>query len=142
MNDKVFVDTNILMYAHDESAGEKHQRAKVILEQLWESGRPALSIQVLQELCVNLRRRISPPLTDEKIRWFIEDYFSWEVVIPEPKFILEAMDIEDHYKISFWDALIICSAENCGATVLYSEDFSNRQRYGSVQVINPLLDSN
>ena len=56
MRDKCFVDTNILVYAHDRSAGIKHLRAKRLLEQLWESGQGVLSTQVLQELCFNLRR--------------------------------------------------------------------------------------
>jgi predicted nucleic acid-binding protein len=140
MSDKIFVDTNILMYAHDRSAGHKHKRAEVVLEELWETRQGVLSMQVLQELCVNLRRRTHPPLSAEKTRRLIEDYFRWEVVIPEPEFVLQAMDIETQYKISFWDALIIHSAESCGATVLYSEDLSNGQNYGSVRVMNPLLN--
>lgn len=60
MSDKCFVDTNILVYAHDRSAGVKHQHARLLLEQLWDSGQGVLSTQVLQELCVNLRRKVSP----------------------------------------------------------------------------------
>ena len=62
MSDRFFVDTNILMYAHDSSAGEKHQRARALLEELWRDRSGVVSTQVLQELAVNLRRKARPPL--------------------------------------------------------------------------------
>jgi predicted nucleic acid-binding protein len=62
MSDKHFVDTNILMYAHDTAAGEKHERAKSVVEELWRDRSGAVSTQVLQELCVNLRRKAGRPL--------------------------------------------------------------------------------
>ena len=80
MADKFFVDTNILLYAHDRSAGVKHERARQLLERLWTSGEGVLSTQVLQELCINLRRKIARPLPVEEIRQIIQDYLSWEVV--------------------------------------------------------------
>jgi len=61
MPDKYFVDTNILIYAHDRSAGLKHERARQVVERLWISGHGVLSTQVLQEVCINLRRKIAPP---------------------------------------------------------------------------------
>ena len=61
MSDRYFVDTNILMYAHDAAAGEKHARAKALVEDLWESRSGAVSTQVLQELAVNLRRKAKKP---------------------------------------------------------------------------------
>ncbi len=77
MSGKCFVDTNILVYAHDRSAGVKHQRAQMLLEQLWDSGQGVLSTQVLQELCINLRRKISHPLPVDEVRRLIRDYAKW-----------------------------------------------------------------
>jgi len=68
MSDKYFVDTNILVYAHDRLAGVKHDRARTLIEQLWQSGNGVLSTQVLQELCLNLRRKANPPLQIEETR--------------------------------------------------------------------------
>jgi predicted nucleic acid-binding protein len=141
MNDKCFVDTNILVYAHDRSAGLKHQRAQTLLEQLWDSGQGVLSTQVLQELCINLRRRIHRPLPVEEVRLLIRDYATWEVVTNTPESILQALDIEQRYKTSFWDALILQAAESSGASILYSEDLATGQRYRKVRVINPLITS-
>jgi predicted nucleic acid-binding protein len=135
---KYFIDTNILIYAHDRDAGVKHERARQLIEQLWSAGQGALSTQVLQELCVNLRRRVARPLPGDEIAKLIEDYLSWQVVVITPQAIVAALEIEDRYKVSYWDALILYAAESCGAAVLYSEDLSHGQRYGVVEVLNPL----
>jgi predicted nucleic acid-binding protein len=140
MSDKYFVDTNILVYAHDRSAGVKHQRAQMLLEQLWDSGQGVLSTQVLQELCINLRRKVSDPLPMEEVRLLISDYATWEVITNTPESVLQALDIEMRYKTSFWDALILQAAESAGATILYSEDLATGQRYGAIQIVNPLID--
>ena len=139
MSDKYFVDTNILVYAHDRSAGAKHDRARALIEQLWQSGNGVLSTQVLQELCLNLRRKANPPLQIEETRRLLQDYLSWEVVVNSSESVLQALEIEDRYKTSFWDALILHAAEISGATVLYSEDFSANQKYGSIRVVNPFI---
>jgi predicted nucleic acid-binding protein len=139
MAQKYFVDTNILIYAHDRSAGEKHNRARQLIERLWASGEGVLSTQVLQELCINLRRKVARPPSVEEVRQLLQDYLSWEVVLNKPESVLQALAIEVQYKISFWDALVLQAAETAGATILYSEDLSAGRRYGSIQVMNPLV---
>jgi predicted nucleic acid-binding protein len=138
MSDKCFVDTNILVYAHDFGTGAKHERARTLVEKLWSSGGGVLSTQVLQELCINLRRKAVRPLSAEETRRVIEDYASWDVVVNTAESVLQALTIEGRYKISFWDALILQAAGSAGATVLYSEDLGEGQSYGSVRVVNPL----
>lgn len=140
MKDKYFVDTNILVYAHDRSTGVKHLRAKVLVEQLWDSGKGVLSTQVLQELCINLRRKAGNPLPVDEVRLLIREYSTWEVVTNTPATVLKALDLEMRYKTSFWDALILQAAEDAGASILYSEDMAAGQHYGSIQVVNPLID--
>src|SRR5207302_5287556 len=124
MNGKVFVDTNILVYAHDRSAGLKHERARAVVEELWNSGLGVLSTQVLQELCVSLRRKAMQPLSPEETRRLLQDYLSWQTVINGSESVLNALDIEQRFEISFWDALILDAADRAGAHLLYSEDFS------------------
>jgi len=138
MPDKYFVDTNVLIYAHDRSAGLKHERARQLLERLWISGQGVLSTQVLHEVCINLRRKIAHPLPVDEIRRLLQDYLSWEVVVNTPASVLQALEIEVRYKISFWDALILQAAESAGAAVLYSEDLAAGQKYGPIHVVNPL----
>jgi len=139
MSDRYFVDTNILVYAYDRAAGEKHSRSRSLLEKLWENGQGVMSTQVLQEFCVNVRHRIQVPLPLEEVREIIDEYQAWEIRFIWPTTILKALDKETKFRISFWDALILQSAEEAGASIVYSEDLNHDQLYGSVQVVNPLL---
>ena len=138
MSGKSFVDTNILVYAHDFTQGVKHERARALVEKLWESGDGVMSTQVLQELCINLRRKSARPVSVEETHKLIEDYSSWDIVVNTVDSVLQALDFESRYQISFWDALIIQAAASCEAAVLYSEDLADGQSYGAVRVVNPL----
>jgi len=138
MSDKPFVDTNILVYAHDRAADTKNERARALIDKLWNTGGGVLSTQVLQELCINVRRKSTHPLSVEDTRILIGNYLSWDIVVNTPNSVLEALMIEARYQVSFWDALIIHAAESSGAAILYSEDLSDGQTYGSVRVVNPL----
>ena len=137
MSARCFVDTNILMYAHDSSTGAKHERALALVEELWQSRTGVLSTQVLQELAVNLRKKARRPLDAKATRDVIADYLTWHVVVNNGESILEALDLESRYRVSFWDALVLQAAQASGAELLYSEDLSDGQHYGSVQVVNP-----
>jgi predicted nucleic acid-binding protein len=94
MSDRFFVDTSILMYAHDSATGEKHERAKALVEELWETRSGVISTRVLQELAVNLRRRTKKPLDARATREVVSDYLAWQGVVNGGDSILEAMDIE------------------------------------------------
>jgi predicted nucleic acid-binding protein len=139
MSDKFFVDTNILLYAHDSGTGIKHERARDLMDRLWSLRDGVLSTQVLQEFAISLRKKISPPLTAQETREWITQYMRWEVVVNTSRSVLNALEIEERYQISFWDALIVQAAESAGAETLYTEDLSDGQSYGSVRVVNPLL---
>jgi predicted nucleic acid-binding protein len=139
MNGKVFVDTNIVLYALDRTAGVKHQRARQIMEELWNAGSGVLSTQVLQELCINLGRKTGKAFSLDDRRRVVENYSKWETVVNTAESILRALDIEARYRISFWDALILQAAERAGCALVYSEDMAHGQRYGSMQVVNPLI---
>jgi predicted nucleic acid-binding protein len=140
MSDRYFVDTNVLVYAHDSSAGIKHERAKALLEELWRDRSGVLSTQVLQELAVNLRRKARHPLDARATREIIADYLTWTVVTNSGESILEALEFETRYRVSFWDALVLQAANAAGADLVYSEDLSDGQVYGNVRVVNPLAD--
>lgn len=141
MSGRYFVDTNILVYAHDRSAGEKYLRALSVIDELWNSGEGALSTQVMQELSYNLRRKTARPLSTEEVKLIVRDYSTWHMVTNTSSSILRALDLEEKYRLSFWDALILQAAEAAGASVVYSEDLSNGQSYGAVRVVNPLISN-
>ena len=138
MSAKCFLDTNILVYAHDRSAGEKHRRSLELVESIWNSGNGVISTQVLQEFCVTIRHKSERPLSLDDTFRILKQYLAWTVVVNSPVAVLHALEIEARYKIRFWDALILHAAEQGGAEILYSEDFSHEQRYGRVRVMNPL----
>ena len=69
----------------------------------------------------------------------VRDYLRWEVVINTPDSVVQALDLEQHYRVSFWDALILHAAEASGASVLYSRDFASGRTYGSTRVVNPFV---
>ena len=122
MSGRVFVDTNVLVYAHDTSTGVKHEKAAALVERLWQERTGAISTQVLQELYVSLRRKAGRPLASEEARAVVADYLRWEVVVNNGESILDAVALEQRYGISFWDALVVQASRACGAEILYSED--------------------
>jgi predicted nucleic acid-binding protein len=138
MSAKCFVDTNILAYAYDLDSGPKQEPARALVERLFISGDGVLSSQVLQEFASCMRRKAKRPLSLQETARLVNDLLAWQLVINAGPSVLRALAVEDRYKISFWDALIVQAAENAGADVLYTEDLSDGQRFGTVKVVNPL----
>ena len=134
---KIFVDTNILIYAYDRGAGTKHDLALKLIETLWQEGTGALSTQVLQEFYVNVRRKAQKPISAAQAKDLITDYLAWNPVINDGASVIEAIEMEQRYKFSFWDAMIVVAAQRAGASALYSEDFNNGQVIGSLEIVNP-----
>lgn len=132
-----FVDTNILVYAHDQSAGEKQQRAKALLLQLWERGNGCLSIQVFQEFYVTVTRKVAFPLLPDEAAEIIRHLSSWRIHHPTTEDILSAIEWQAQFKTSFWDAMIIQSAVRLECQTIWSEDLNDGQSYAGVQLLNP-----
>lgn len=137
MSDKVFVDTNVLIYAHDLDAGRKRTVAREILKDLWATRRGVLSTQVLQEFYVNITRKIPAPLPRAAAREMVHNYCVWQVEVLGPDTILRASEIEERYGLSFWDALVVTAALHGRATRILSEDFNPGQTIEGIQIENP-----
>jgi len=143
MNDesnRQFLDTNILVYAHDQSAGKKQAIASQLLTSLWQSRLGCVSIQVLQEFFVTVTRKTAVPLSVADASFIISQMGQWPVHSPNVKDLLDAVQIQQRYQLSFWDALIIRSAEQLNCAIVWSEDLHDGQFYGRVQVKNPFLN--
>ena len=132
-----FVDTNVLVYAHDASAGPKHLRAKQLLTELWTGGNGCLSVQVLQEFYVNVTRKVNRPLDAESARLRVEDLSYWLVHSPTAADVVEAIRLHQRAHLSFWDAMVLTSAHKLGCDVLWSEDLNEGQVLAGVRVRNP-----
>ncbi len=141
MNDEAvlpFYRYHIPVYAHDVSAGEKHPLARAVLEALWQTGNGCLSVQVLQEFFVTVTLKVSKPLKIERARQLVAALATWRVHGPHAEDVLGAIDLQQRYRISFLDAMILFSASQLGAEVVLSEELSAGQTYDGLQVVNPL----
>jgi len=136
MNARTFVDTNVLIYAHDTDANAKHLAAKSILRELWSERKGALSPQVLQEFYVNVTKKIPHPLSKESARLVVSTYAIWCIETTSLE-VLNAFRIEDESRIGFWDALIVASALKSGANRILSEDLNAGQTIAGIRIENP-----
>jgi predicted nucleic acid-binding protein len=136
MPGKTFIDTNILIYAHDIDAGKKHSIAKKALAELWDKHEGVLSAQVLHEFYVNATRKISKPLTKQLARAVVRAYEVWCVETTSAD-IAVAFRLEDEAHISYWDALICTAALKAGAETLLSEDLNAGQKISGLRIENP-----
>lgn len=135
MNASKFLDTSILLYAYDLDAPDKRAVALALVEQGWSSpGNTAISIQVLQEIHVNLARKGVPQAEATQI---VRDYFAWPVVENTKDLLMAGLDEQARWQLSLWDALILAAARAAGAAELISEDFNHGQNYGGVRAVNP-----
>jgi len=136
MNDRTFIDTNVLVYAHDVDDRSKHHRAQSALRDLWNDGTGVLSPQVLQEFYVTVTRKIAKPLAKDAARLIVSAYAIWCIDAGSAD-VAAAFRIEDEAKIGFWDALIVASAVKAGAKRLLSEDLNAGQTIAGVVIENP-----
>lgn len=140
MSGKTFVDTNILIYAHDKDAGLKQQIARERLRSLWEERRGVLSTQVLQEFYVNATRKLRTPLSRIDARAVVDVYAPWCADGITPADLSAAFRIEDEARIGFWDALIVAVARRSGAELVLSEDLNAGQAIAGLVVENPFTE--
>ncbi|MFO7538870.1 MAG: PIN domain-containing protein [Chloroflexota bacterium] len=135
--ERQFVDTNVLVYAHDQSAEGKHQQAGELVASLWQSEEGCLSVQVLQEFYVTVTRKLKRPLPPNEAAQLIADLGLWRVHRPTVTDILDAIQLQERYQVSFWDAMILQSAAQLKCSIVWSEDLNDGQIYGQVRVQNP-----
>jgi len=134
---RTFIDTNVLVYAHDTDAGDRHATAKVLLAELWDDRSGALSTQVLQEFYAVVTRKFKPAMTRPKARAIVSAYAEWCAVAAEPQFIVSASRLEEEHTLAFWEALIVQAAIQAGAERLISGDLQDGRRFGALAIENP-----
>jgi predicted nucleic acid-binding protein len=132
-----FVDTNILVYAHDRSETRRQPLAEALLEELWARRTGRLSIQVLQEFYSVATRKLDPPMGRAEAREIVNQYAAWPIVLTDPTLILIASKLEQDHGLSFWDALIVEAARRAGATRLVTEDLQDGREFMGMRVENP-----
>lgn len=132
-----FVDSNVLVYAHDPTDPAKHARARSLIENLWESRTGRISVQVLQEFYWITTRKLPSPLSSQAAREILADLALWPVYSPGSADVIAAAELAEDQKISFWDALIVTAAWQSGAECVWTEDLNDGQVIAGVTVRNP-----
>ena len=128
----------VLVYVHDPRRPQKQQVARDLVKRYFSTGAGVLSTQVLQELFVSLTSKIAN-LPAPVVASLIADYCAFPLVVIEPAHILNAVDLQARYQLSFWDGLILAAAKAAGAATMFSEDFSRGTNYDGVKLQNPFI---
>jgi len=137
MNGKVFVDTNILLYARDGGQPAKQPVAHAWMASLWRSRQGRLSFQVLQEFYVNATQKLKPVLPTELARQDVRGLLAWRPVKNDAALIEAAWKLADRYGFSWWDAQIVAAAQHADCQILLTEDMQDRMEVGNLTLINP-----
>ncbi len=134
---RVFVDTNVLVYARDASEPRKQKRAMVWMSHLWDMRLGRLSFQVLQEFYITVTDKLTPGLDPQTARRDVRLLLSWKPVSVDSRVMEDAWHLQDRHRLSWWDALILSAARASQCPYLLTEDLGEDQRFGDLQVINP-----
>ena len=140
MTAPTFVDTNIVVYCRQAREHVKQPRAAHWLDRLWRDQLGRTSIQVIGESYVTLTRKITPPLPQDAAWEYVETFFAWDPQPLNEETVSRGRQIEQRYRLSWWDSLIVSAAQLQNCPILLSEDLQHGARYGSVTVCNPFLD--
>jgi len=139
MADSVFVDTNVLVYAWDSTEPDKQKQALAWMTHLWKTQTGRLSYQVLTEFYVTVTQKLDPGMEPQRARRNVRLFFSWHPVQVDARAVETAWQIQDRYRLSWWDALIVSAARSAGCRYLLTEDFRSGQEFLEIKVINPFL---
>lgn len=136
-----FLDTNVLVYAHDRTAGAKRRIAADLVNALVRRREAVVSVQVLVEFAVTVTQRIPVRLSLARTAEILRDLAVLRVVSPTAGDVLAAVELAGRYSLSMWDAMILHAAASGGVSVVWSEDLTDGRSYDGVEVRNPFKDA-
>ncbi len=134
-----FIDTNVLVYAFDASAGPKKVAAEELLARLWETGIGCVSVQVLQEFFVTVTAKVAQPLSVDEAADRVRELSRWKVFAPGADDVLEAIALHEQATLSFWDAMVVLAAAQSGCDLLWTEDLNDGQLVRGVRIRDPFV---
>lgn len=137
----IFIDTNVLVYAHDRGEGAKHDTAVAVLDKLWRDRTGVLSTQVLQEFYSVVTRKRPRKMSSAKARKRIMAYSEWCAVNTNTELLVSASVLEETHSLQWWDALIVAAALRSGAETLLSEDMQHGRKFEEMTVRNPFVEN-
>lgn len=137
MSARVFVDTNVLVYARDSTEPEKQARAGRWMQWLWRRRAGRLSFQVLNEYYVTVTTKLTPGLQPDAARADLRALMAWRPVAATDARLEAAWRLQDRFGLSWWDAQIVAAAQQAGCSLLLSEDLQHGQELAGVEVRSP-----
>jgi predicted nucleic acid-binding protein len=137
MTERVFVDTNVLVYGRDASEPTKQKQAMAWLARLWSEKTGRLSFQVLNEFYVTVTNKLQPGMDPQSAREDVRSLLAWRPIPVDARVVEGAWRIQDRYKLSWWDALIVSAAQASDCRYLLTEDLQENRKMSNVKVINP-----
>lgn len=141
MTDKVFVDTNVFVYARDLSAGTKQPQAQHWLERLWKTSTGSTSHQVLNEYFVTVTGKLRPGMSRPEAWVDVHDLFAWNPQETDRLVLELAFHLVSRLSLSWWDALVFAAARLQNCRYLLSEDLQAGIEFDGTTVINPFVSA-
>jgi len=132
-----FVDTNVLLYAYDTAAGERHRAASELVDRLWRDRCGAISVQVLQEFYVNATRKVAATIDPGVAVERLKSLARWRVHSPLPDDVIAAASLSSRHQLSFWDAMIVRSAAELHCDTVWTEDLRDGLVIEGITLANP-----
>lgn len=136
MNESAFIDSNVWIYL---LVSEQDTQKRTVARALIEGKRFFISTQVIGEVCVSLLRKGA--LAEHEVRGSINSFYrNHSVMTIDQQTLLAASDLRTRYSLSFWDSLIVASALQSGAQILYTEDMRHGLEVdGQLRIVNPFF---
>ncbi len=137
MTERIFVDTNVLVYTRDSSEKPKQRRADEWMKRLWATGSGRLSVQVLQEFYVTVTQKLKPGMTQAAAREDVRNLSKWQPVGSDPSLLELAWSVQDQHRVNWWDSLILAAALQSNCQHVLTEDLADGTEFDDVTIIDP-----
>jgi predicted nucleic acid-binding protein len=138
MNGADFLDTNVVVYAYDDTNPQKQRVARHLLKG-GVSGNIVISTQVLAEFAATMLHKVSPPATADAVMEGLDALTAIRLIVPDEELVRRAVEARAAYGLHFYDGMIVAAAERAGCARILSEDLNAGQNYFGVVVTNPFL---
>ena len=140
MSERFFLDTNIFVYSFDRTARAKRDIALELIRRAHASTKGVISYQVVQEFFNVALRRFTPPMQLHEAQAYLKTVFLPLLEVHSSQSLyLEALSLQIHHHLSWYDSIIVTSAVKAKCTLLFSEDMQHGRRFEDLQIQNPFL---
>jgi len=136
MTGPVFVDANVFLYAHSDEVA-KQSKARAWIDHLWSNGLGRTSMQVLSEFYVNLKRKEFGGAAPQAAWDHVAVFLAWKPRGVDQELFMRARQVEQRFRISWWDSMVVAAAQLQDCEVLLTEDLHDGGAFGSLVVRSP-----